>query len=162
MILNLDLHLAESFQTPPPSVPDPDNIKTWLTEALNLVNSKTQIIDKPFEISLRIVGSEESQALNKQYREKDKATNVLSFPAEIPEVVDIQLLGDIVICAPLVEEEAKQQNKSTLAHWAHLTIHGCLHLLGYDHVEEKEAQEMESMEINILKKLNFNNPYIQP
>jgi probable rRNA maturation factor len=105
----------------------------------------------------------ESQELNHQYRGKNKPTNVLSFPFEIPEHlpegVEIELLGDLIICAPVVEREAQEQNKALLAHWAHMTLHGCLHLLGYDHIEDKEAEEMESLEIEILQKMGFPNPY---
>ncbi|MBT8125104.1 MAG: rRNA maturation RNase YbeY, partial [Gammaproteobacteria bacterium] len=101
----------------------------------------------------------EAKALNKQYRHIDKATNVLSFPAEIPSEVGINFLGDIVICAPVVDHEVQQQNKASNAHWAHLLIHGILHLQGCDHENDQTADEMESLEIEILQKLNIPNPY---
>lgn len=111
------------------------------------------------EVSIRIVDKLESQTLNKQYRGIDKPTNVLSFPAEFPEGVDIPLLGDIVICAPIVELEAKAQNKTPEAHWAHMIIHGVLHLLGYDHIEDDEAEIMEALEIKYLAQLDIASPY---
>lgn len=115
------------------------------------------------ELTVRIVDEAESQQLNKDYRGKDKPTNVLSFPFErpegLPEEVDFPLLGDLIICAQVVKREAQQQNKSLDVHWAHMLLHGCLHLLGYDHIEDEEAVEMESLEIKILQKMGFPNPY---
>lgn len=110
------------------------------------------------ELTLRIVGRAESQALNAQYRGKSSPTNVLSFPYEM-EIEALPLLGDIVICAPLVLSEARAQGKTARAHWAHLVIHGCLHVLGYDHVQEAEAIVMETRERELLSKLGFANPY---
>lgn len=111
---------------------------------------------------IRIVDEAESAALNAQYRHKDYPTNVLSFPFEWPD--DVQtgepiLLGDLVVCAPVVEREAREQQKILAHHWAHLIVHGLLHLLGYDHIEEQEADEMEAKEIAILAKLHIQNPY---
>lgn len=113
------------------------------------------------EVTIRIVGKDEIQMLNATYRQKDKPTNVLSFPFEMPEEVelDIPILGDIVICAPVIEEEASEQNKPIEAHWAHMVVHGMLHLLGYDHEEESEALVMEAEEVKILSNLGFANPY---
>jgi probable rRNA maturation factor len=106
-----------------------------------------------------LVDEPESRALNERYRGKDRPTNVLSFPAELPEELDIPLLGDIVICAPLVAEEASSQGKPVEAHWAHLVVHGVLHLLGHDHQLESEAREMEALEVELLASLGFPNPY---
>ena len=114
---------------------------------------------KFFEVSIEIVDQQTSQELNNTYRHKDKPTNVLSFPLELPEYVESELIGDLAICADVVEKEALEQNKPLLNHWAHMTIHGCLHLLGYDHVDEQEAEEMESLEVKLLAKLNIPNPY---
>ncbi len=101
----------------------------------------------------------EGRELNQQYRGKDYATNVLSFPFEAPPGVDLGLLGDLVICAGVVEREAREQNKSREAHWAHLVIHGMLHLQGYDHQEPDEAETMENLEVHLLAELGFPDPY---
>lgn len=115
------------------------------------------------ELCLRIVDQDESKQLNIQYRQKNFPTNVLAFPAEIPNEVklDKPFLGDIVICAPIVAAEALEQGKTEMAHWAHLIIHGLLHLLGYDHITDAEAAVMESIEIETLAQLGFPNPYIE-
>ena len=110
-------------------------------------------------ISLRIVDSHEMQQLNAAYRQKDKPTNVLSFPAGIPDGFPIPLLGDIVLCDEVIRKESMEQGKATEAHWAHLTIHGTLHLLGYDHVAEADATEMEALETKILQGLHYPSPY---
>jgi len=111
------------------------------------------------EVLIRLVDVAESAELNQQYRHKTGPTNILSFPFEAPEGIAMDLLGDLVICAPLIAEEARQQNKQLDQHWAHITIHGILHLLGYDHIEDQDAEEMEALEIKILHKLNIVNPY---
>ena len=111
-------------------------------------------------ISLRIVEDHEMQTLNLRYRHKDSTTNVLSFPCELPQGIDDALMGDIVVCAEVIEREAKMQNKEIRAHWAHILIHGVLHLMGYDHINDTDAVSMENLEISILKKLGFANPYI--
>ena len=111
-------------------------------------------------LSIRLVDEPEGRTLNRDYRHKDYATNVLSFPADVPEgLLDIPLLGDLVICVPVVEREAAEQGKSLEAHWAHLVIHGCLHLLGYDHIDDDEAEEMEGLEQNLLADLGHPDPY---
>lgn len=114
------------------------------------------------ELTIRIVDREESRELNRQYRGKDAPTNVLSFPADLPAEVDANLLGDILMCAPLVAEEAREQGKAEQAHWAHLTIHGVLHLLGHDHQEVVDAELMEGIEIALLESLGIANPYEEP
>jgi probable rRNA maturation factor len=111
------------------------------------------------DISIRVVDEEESRALNREYRSKDRPTNVLSFAAELPAEIEPRLLGDIVICAPVVAAEAAAQGKSERAHWAHLVVHGTLHLLGYDHERSPEARRMEARETSILAGLGFPNPY---
>ncbi|WP_339724988.1 rRNA maturation RNase YbeY [uncultured Paraglaciecola sp.] len=159
MSATLDLQLASDCS----DIPKLEDIQLWI-DTLFL---HQQIADK--EMTVRIVDDAEIQQLNQQYRGKNKPTNVLSFPFEMPELslpIDVQMdeslsqfLGDIVICAPVVKRESQQQNKILNHHWAHMLIHGTLHLLGYDHIEEQEAQEMESIEIAILQKLAIDDPY---
>lgn len=134
--------------------PDKAQIQQWIDAAL-------QDYDKDTEIVVRIVDVHESAQLNKQYRHKPGPTNILSFPADIPEGIGLNLLGDLVVCAPVVEREAIEQQKLLTHHWAHIIIHGVLHLLGYDHIEDTEAELMESLEIKILQTLNISNPYLQ-
>ncbi|UNG18117.1 MULTISPECIES: rRNA maturation RNase YbeY [unclassified Pseudomonas] len=112
------------------------------------------------ELTIRLVDEPEGRELNRTWRQKDYATNVLSFPAEVPDgLLDIPLLGDLVICVPVLEREAAEQGKTLQAHWAHLVIHGCLHLLGYDHIDDDEAEEMESIERQLLAELGHTDPY---
>lgn len=111
------------------------------------------------EISLRIVDAIEGQLLNQQYRQRDYATNVLSFPVELPAGVKLPLLGDLVICAPVVAREAHEQGKPLRDHYAHMTIHGTLHLLGYDHENDHDAERMEALERRILAALHIRDPY---
>lgn len=112
------------------------------------------------ELTIRVVDEEESLALNSAYRQKDYATNVLSFPADLPdEFLDIPLLGDLIICAPVVRKEAEQQQKAIEAHWAHMITHGCLHLLGFDHEDQEDAIEMESIEQALLMEQGYPDPY---
>ncbi len=113
------------------------------------------------EITIRIVDGEEMRALNATYRQKNGLTNVLSFPFTVPEVVklEIPILGDIVVCAEVVNREAHEQEKSSESHWAHMIIHGVFHLLGYDHETDKEAEIMEGLETEIMQRLGYNNPY---
>ncbi len=112
------------------------------------------------EVTIRIVDEAESQRLNFDYREKDKPTNVLSFPFQCPPGIELPLLGDLVICAQVVALEAAEQGKTLQAHWAHMVVHGSLHLLGFDHINEDDAEEMEAEEIQILHDLGFANPYL--
>jgi len=111
------------------------------------------------EVSVYIVDEEEGQELNAQYRGKEYPTNVLSFPADIAEEVGIPLLGDLVVCAPVVEREAQEQGKALQAHWAHMLIHGTLHLVGFDHIEDDEAETMEALETQIVTGLGYPAPY---
>lgn len=111
------------------------------------------------ELVIRIVDETESAELNGQYRHKAGPTNVLSFPFEVPEGIPNRLLGDLVICAAVVEREAREQGKTLEAHWAHMVVHGVLHLQGYDHISDSDAAVMEAEEIAILKNLGFPNPY---
>lgn len=135
-------------------VPAEDDIRNWIAAALEGNACREEV-----EVSVRLVDVDEMTQLNENYRGKSGATNVLSFPADLPAELSLPLLGDIVICAPVVRAEAAQQGKSPSAHWAHMTIHGTLHLLGYDHVDEEEAVVMEALETAILAKLNVRCPY---
>ena len=112
------------------------------------------------EISILIVDTEEGAELNQQWRGKEGPTNVLSFPSDLPEELQLPLLGDLVICAPVVEREAKEQKKTLKSHWAHMIVHGTLHLLGYDHIQDDEADEMESLETTIMQQLSYPDPYL--
>ncbi|MDP1773707.1 MAG: rRNA maturation RNase YbeY [Methylobacter sp.] len=132
--------------------PDQQQIQLWVDAALVDFDQDTEIV-------VRIVDELESAELNEQYRHKSGPTNILSFPVDLPEGVELNLLGDLVICAPVLEKEALEQNKLLAHHWAHIIVHGVLHLLGYDHIDETEAELMEEKEIAILNKLNINNPY---
>jgi len=135
-------------------LPTDGQFNEWVDAALSDENQGCEIV-------IRIVDVNESSALNQQYRQKPGSTNILSFPFDPPENIDLNLLGDLVICAPIVEKEAQQQSKTICDHWAHITIHGVLHLQGFDHIEEREAEAMEEQEITILHSLNLNNPYLQ-
>ncbi len=150
MKYKVDLQIASSEQ----SIPNRFVIQRWISKVLTSRYENA-------ELCLRIVDKDEIQQLNAQYRHQDKPTNVLSFPSEIQEDVELDkpFLGDIIICAPIVLEEAQQQDKDITAHWAHLVIHGVLHLLGFDHQTDKEADVMEAIEIKTLKALDFQNPY---
>jgi probable rRNA maturation factor len=139
-------------------LPTKKQFQLWVDTALEEVSSDPS---QEFELTIRLVNSEESQQLNNQYRSKDKPTNVLSFPFEVPDGIELNLLGDLIICIEVMEQEAKEQNKALFDHWAHLVIHGCLHLVGFDHISDSEALEMESIEIIILEKLGITNPYLE-
>ena len=140
------------YAVPDTGLPSEQDFINWVSMAIPEDKQDTTL-------TVRIVDEQESAQLNKTYRHKQGSTNVLSFPVEIPDEVELNLLGDLVICAPVVEREAKEQGKSSEAHWVHMVIHGTLHLLGYDHQTDKQAQEMEYIERNILIKIGFNDPY---
>ena len=144
MIVDLDVATALN-------VPE----KSWFELCASVVPCE----DPDAELSIRLVDETEGRELNETYRKRTGATNILSFPCEVPEGVPCHTLGDLVICAPLVEQEAREQGKTTEAHWAHLVIHGILHLQGLDHQEEDEARRMESMEVEILARLGYPTPY---
>jgi probable rRNA maturation factor len=135
-------------------LPSPLSFRRWVNAAL--AGAKRR---KPAELSIRIVGTREGRTLNRDYRDKDYATNVLSFPTELPPGVSLPLIGDLAICAPVVTREASEQHKLTRDHWAHMTVHGVLHLLGYDHIDDNEAEVMEALEKRILAKLGIDDPY---
>jgi probable rRNA maturation factor len=148
--VNLQVDIESASSEP---VPDEDDIRRWVRAAV-ATQAREQV-----ELCVRLVDTEEMTTLNETYRGKRGPTNVLSFPADLPESLALPLLGDIVICAPVVRREATEQSKTLAAHWAHMTVHGTLHLLGYDHVEEADADVMEALETRILNSLDFASPY---
>lgn len=150
MNLSLDLQVAESSDDQPP----PADFERWVS--LAIANRMNDV-----ELTIRLVNEAEITDLNHNYRNKNKATNVLSFPADLPEHIEIPLLGDMIICPAVVAREAQEQGKAVSAHWAHMVIHGTLHLLGYDHIDEQEAEEMERLETQLLANIGIDNPYIQ-
>ncbi|MAY35262.1 MAG: rRNA maturation RNase YbeY [Spongiibacteraceae bacterium] len=149
MNLTIDLQNASSASAPP-SIAD---FERWVGAALDGRRDEA-------EVSIRLVDEEESATLNARYRQKDTPTNVLSFPADLPAELELPLLGDLVICSGVVQREASEQGKAETAHWAHMVIHGTLHLIGYDHIEDTDAERMEGLEISILETLEFPNPYL--
>ena len=145
-------HLDIQIATESTDYPDERQFQRWVDVVLT-------DSDVDSEIVIRLVDEEESAELNSQYRHKTGPTNILSFPFEPPKGIEMDLLGDLLICVPIIVKEALEQHKLPEHHWAHITIHGVLHLLGYDHIEEHEAEQMEALEISILKTLNIANPY---
>lgn len=155
MNLLLDRQLAEELDDYSDYLPSEDELHLWASRALA---GRTEF-NEP-ELTIRLVQSEESRELNFEYRGKDKPTNVLSFPFEVPPEVPIELIGDLVICVPVVAFEANEQRKTLPAHWAHMVVHGCLHLLGFDHINDADAEIMEGLERQIMASLNFPDPYL--
>ena len=148
-MLELDLQVASQAA----DLPSAAQFRAWCEIALRQRTADS-------ELTIRLVDEAEARELNHSYRQRDYATNVLSFPADVPDgLLDIPLLGDLVICVPVVEREALEQEKTPEAHWAHLVIHGCLHLLGYDHIDDAEAEEMEALERTLLAELGHPDPY---
>ncbi|MEL7448966.1 MAG: rRNA maturation RNase YbeY [Pseudomonadota bacterium] len=150
MTVHLDLQVVVSD----PGLPAVADFARWAEAALEGRRDDA-------ELTIRVVDAAESQSLNGTYRGKDWPTNVLSFNAELPPEVNLPLLGDLVICAPVVASEVAEQGKPPEAHWAHMVVHGCLHLLGFDHENEADALKMESLETVILAKLGYPDPYAQ-
>lgn len=138
--------IAVQRRVPAAGIPAATSLRVWAQSALR----------KKGALTIRIVDEEESETLNSRYRHKQKPTNVLSFGYD-----ERGVLGDLVICAPVVAREAREQGKTVRAHWAHMVVHGCLHLQGHDHEKEAEATAMEALEIRILGKLGFKNPYLE-
>lgn len=147
-----ELHL--SYAVPRRGLPSAASFRRWVQAALAGARHR-----KPAELSIRIVGAGEGRELNRRYRDRDYATNVLSFPAELPPGVPSPLLGDIAICAGVVAREAREQRKAVRDHYAHLTVHGVLHLLGFDHQDDQDAERMEALETRVLAGLGIADPY---
>jgi probable rRNA maturation factor len=148
----VQLDVGVSYGLPRKGLPAAASFRKWAAAA-----AKGRI--RKADLAIRLVDEKEGRSLNRHYRGKDYATNVLSFPADLPEGVSLPLLGDLVICAPVVAREAAEQGKPLAAHYAHLTVHGVLHLLGLDHEDEREAEAMEQIERDILAALGFPDPY---
>ena len=152
------LDVAVNYAVPRSGLPAAVSFRKWVAAALD---GRIREAD----LAIRLVGSKEARALNRHYRGKDAATNVLSFPAEmaegvrLPKGVKMPLLGDLVLCAPVIAREAREQKKPLAAHYAHLTVHGALHLLGWDHDDERDAEAMEQLEREILTALGIADPY---
>ncbi|MEO6365175.1 MAG: rRNA maturation RNase YbeY [Luteimonas sp.] len=151
------LDVAVSYALPRAGLPAALSFRRWVAAALD-----TRI--READLAIRIVGTKEGRALNRHYRGKDNATNVLSFPAEMPEGLPadlkMPLLGDIVLCAPVIAREAREQKKLLSSHYAHMTVHGALHLLGWDHDDDREAECMERLEREILAEMGIADPYL--
>ncbi|HEX4872139.1 MAG TPA: rRNA maturation RNase YbeY [Nevskiaceae bacterium] len=137
-------------RVPAEGLPSAATLRQWAGRALGSAAG---------DLTIRIVDEAESRDLNHRFRQKDKPTNVLSFPFD-GEQLEVPVLGDVVICAPVVAREAAEQGKDPRAHWAHMVVHGCLHLLGYDHIQDRDAEVMEGREREILADLGFADPYI--
>ena len=148
----IQLDVGVSYALPRVGLPAAVSFRKWVAAALD---GRIREAD----LAIRLVDDREGLALNRHYRGKDQPTNVLSFPADLPKGVKLPLLGDLVICAPVVAREAFEQRKPVNAHYAHLTVHGVLHLLGWDHEDEREAECMEQLEREILATLGIGDPY---
>ena len=148
--MNLELELQLEVEAP--GLPTRAQFRTWAEAALAGRGGDAELV-------IRVVDGAESASLNQRFRAKNGPTNVLSFPFRAPPPVQSHLLGDLVICAPVVAREATEQGKTEAAHWAHLVVHGVLHLLGHDHLEPAEAERMEAREREILAGLGLPDPY---
>ena len=147
----MELHI--DVQREVDALPKDEDLNKWVNETLMFEKHGNA------ELTIRFVDEKESAELNEQYRDKTGSTNVLSFPFEAPPDVELDLLGDLIICSDVVKKQASEQGKEELAHWAHMVVHGTLHLLGYDHLTDDEAIIMEMKEIQILSQLGYTDPY---
>lgn len=151
MSVSVEVSVAEDIGSGEDDIPEPSMLQNWIEAARQEKG--------PAIVSVRITGTDEIRQLNRDYRGKDRVTNVLSFPMCVPDEIEPKLLGDIALCAPVIKAEAEAQGKTPRAHWAHMLVHGMLHLQGYDHIEARDAQQMETLEIQILEHLGFADPY---
>ncbi|WP_028468062.1 rRNA maturation RNase YbeY [Neptunomonas japonica] len=152
--MNYDVDIQREVDNTNLELPSDEDFQHWVTLALTGRKSRG-------EICIRLVEPTESQQLNNDYRGKDAPTNVLSFPFDGPEGIPMDLLGDLAICADIVTKEAQEQNKPVRNHWAHMVIHGTLHLIGFDHINDSDAEQMETLEIALLASINIPDPYQQ-
>ncbi|OHV12315.1 rRNA maturation RNase YbeY [Kushneria phosphatilytica] len=148
----VDCQIAVDF----PTLPTQNDLERWTTAALARAGEHSR-----HELTIRFVDESESRTLNRDYRARDKSTNVLSFPFEAPSNIELPLLGDLIICAAVVEREAIEQAKPLMDHFAHMVVHGTLHLLGHDHIEDDEAERMEALEREVLASLGIDDPYAE-
>ena len=153
MPVTIEMSVSENLDAEEGDVPDAALVQQWAEKAC--------LCDDQVVTSVQIVSKDEMRELNNTWRSKNRPTNVLSFPMQSPDEIDLKILGDLALCADVINTEAIQQHKPAQAHWAHMVVHGMLHLQGYDHINNDEAEEMERLEISILDKLGFNNPYIE-
>jgi probable rRNA maturation factor len=152
--MKLDLHLSRSPGLASPGIPLRASFQAWVEAAVLGTRRR-----RATELSIRLVDAEEGRALNHQYRNRDYATNVLSFPTDLPPQVTLPLIGDLAICVPVVVREAAEQDKPVRNHFAHMTVHGTLHLLGYDHELDTDAERMEALERKVLESFGIADPY---
>ena len=152
MPVSIEMSVSDTVDAEEEDIPDPALVQQWAEKACL---TEYQVIT-----SVQIVGSDEMRELNNTWRGKNKPTNVLSFPMQSPDGLDLKILGDLALCADVINTEAEQQQKPAQAHWAHMVVHGMLHLQGFDHIDDQQADEMEALEIRILDQLGFDNPYL--
>ncbi len=151
----MTLSLERQLAVPELVAPSHEQMLLWVETTLHAIDRQAD------ELTVRITDEAEISELNEQYRAKKGTTNVLSFPFDGPPDIAGDMLGDVVICAPVVEREARQQGKPVEAHWAHMIVHGVLHLCGYDHMDDNQAQQMEGLEKTIMNNLGFADPYME-
>ena len=153
MPVSIEMSVSDNLDAEEEDIPDAALVQQWAEKAC--------LCDDQVITSVQIVSKDEMHELNNTWRGKNRPTNVLSFPMQSPDEVDPKILGDLVLCADVINTEARQQHKPDQAHWAHMVVHGMLHLQGYDHIDEHQADEMEALEIRILEQLGFDNPYLE-
>jgi probable rRNA maturation factor len=163
--LNLDVSIQ--LAGPRRGVPHSSSLAQWARAAFSVSRASRAARTATASVTIRVIGAAESRVLNRTWRGKDKPTNVLSFPSgefaadrpKLPLASNETLLGDLAICAPVVAREAREQDKPAKAHWAHMVIHGVLHLLGYDHENDRDAEAMEAREVALLRRFGYADPY---
>ncbi len=153
MPVTIEMSVSEILDAEEGDIPDAALVQHWADRAC--------LCDDQVITGVQVVSKDEMRELNNTWRGRNSPTNVLSFPMQSPEEVDLKILGDLALCADVINTEAGQQHKPALAHWAHMVVHGMLHLQGYDHIDEHQADEMEALEIRILDQLGFDNPYLE-
>ncbi len=153
MPVMIEMSVSETLDSEEGDIPGATLVQHWAEKAC--------LCDDQLITSVQIVSKDEMRELNNTWRGSNKPTNVLSFPMQSPDEVDLKILGDLALCADVINTEARQQHKSAQAHWAHMVVHGMLHLQGYGHIDAAQADEMEALEIRLLNQLGFDNPYLE-